>query len=598
MSLVLLGLIAGAVVLGGAMLLSDTPVLGDSIYSFDYKDDNMTAEFKDGETLIGQATLKSHKTYDEILEITSGENRIVIWYEFSGFKDVQLDALKGVEFIDMRTEATNESAKGEPVLIPNPNYGLPILKEYRFVYLDGKGEWLPYNSLNIPKENITLGVQTDLGWGEYLDIVWNIFGDKIGRHGLTIGTNCGFVTEAPEGDPYEFQSSIDNEAKCHKHTSPADSNTVTEMGAWIDTATQAADMELGIYEHNVGDDEPEALVGKIIFAKGTSAGWKSDTSSIPITAETVYWLCMQVDDTATATKTNVGEQGGARYVRIAAPQTTLPDIWGASAQLLDGYNLAVYAVWGFVVPDTTFPDSVGFLAPTPANDTNLTQNNYLVNVSFNDTNPGACLLELTNTSGTINYTMTQGANESEWYINTSHSNNLTYFQAYCDDDSGNYNVSDEMRFVNISVTPPPADNTTFNITLPLQTPVQSSLIGPATQPIEINFSTSTEPGINASVVSGVPQNNTYAIFEFKNAGDVNLKWIIELNESTPSCIKLNGSWDSAASSVFSINTTTNATVNWSIAQAEIVSVWIFGDAWGCSVNDNPAVMITHHSQKA
>lgn len=99
--------------------------------------------------------------------------------------------------------------------------------------------------------------------------------------------------------------------------------------------------------------------------------------------------------------------------------------------------------------DPTAPDNVGFLYPTPANDTNLSQDNYFVNVSFHDANPDWCELELTNTSGTINYTMVQGANSSEYYLNTTHTNNMTYFLAYCNDTAGNWNHS-ETRFVNIS----------------------------------------------------------------------------------------------------------------------------------------------------
>ena len=105
-------------------------------------------------------------------------------------------------------------------------------------------------------------------------------------------------------------------------------------------------------------------------------------------------------------------------------------------------------------PETTSPDNVGFLSPTPSNHTNLTQNNYFVNVSFNDSFPQWCELELTNTSGTINYTMTQGANSSEYYFNvTGQSNYLTYFVAYCNDTSGNWNNS-ETRFVCLLYTSP------------------------------------------------------------------------------------------------------------------------------------------------
>lgn len=123
-------------------------------------------------------------------------------------------------------------------------------------------------------------------------------------------------------------------------------------------------------------------------------------------------------------------------------------LWTKEHVTLTPYLNITYSV----APDTTAPDNVGFLAPTPANDTNLSQDNYFVNVSFNDNlDAGSgCELELTNTSGTINYTMTQGANNSEYYFNvTKQSNTLTYFKAYCDDAIGNLNHS-ETRFVNIS----------------------------------------------------------------------------------------------------------------------------------------------------
>ena len=59
------------------------------------------------------------------------------------------------------------------VLMDNPNYLLPVEKNYTFVY-QKNGKWLPYNSLDIPKENIIIGVQTDLFWGELIDVRFNI----------------------------------------------------------------------------------------------------------------------------------------------------------------------------------------------------------------------------------------------------------------------------------------------------------------------------------------------------------------------------------------------------------------------------------------
>ena len=68
------------------------PIEGEEPITIEYKNANMTIEFKENEIIIGKATLESHKTYDEILEVPSGENRTVIWYEFSGFESIKENA--------------------------------------------------------------------------------------------------------------------------------------------------------------------------------------------------------------------------------------------------------------------------------------------------------------------------------------------------------------------------------------------------------------------------------------------------------------------------------------------------------------------------
>lgn len=104
--------------------------------------------------------------------------------------------------------------------------------------------------------------------------------------------------------------------------------------------------------------------------------------------------------------------------------------------------------------DPTPPD-ITFLFPTPNNDTNLSQDNYYVNVSISES-ASSVLLELTNTSGTINYTMVNEA--GNWYnFNvTGQDNNMTYLFVYATDTADNLNRSLE-RFINISVAPPAGD---------------------------------------------------------------------------------------------------------------------------------------------
>ncbi len=150
---------------------------------------------------------------------------------------------------------------------------------------------------------------------------------------LVKGTNCGFVTVAPSADPSgDSDGSIDGRSRALKDTSPAGDNIVTEIGWWCDNATEVGDYDVAIYTHNVGDDNPEDAVQSIKAdnAKGTTAGWKKVTGlSIPITAETIYWIGLALDNTATTTNTNYSAEGGEKAdYQLGTP--SLADPYGAS----------------------------------------------------------------------------------------------------------------------------------------------------------------------------------------------------------------------------------------------------------------------------
>lgn len=171
------------------------------------------------------------------------------------------------------------------------------------------------------------------------------------------------------------------------------------------------------------DSKPDSCLLQFTNSSGTinytmSAGANSTTFNFNATGQgnfTTYFTAYCNDTSANWNKS------GYRFVNISLPGT---------------------------LPDLTPPNGVGFIVPTPNNDTNLTQNNYFVNATFNDTNPGACLLEF---NGATNYTMTQATgNTTNYYRNmTGLSNGVTYFKAYCNDTSNNWGSS-AMRFVNIS----------------------------------------------------------------------------------------------------------------------------------------------------
>ena len=89
-------------------------------------------------------------------------------------------------------------------------------------------------------------------------------------------------------------------------------------------------------------------------AKGTTAGWKRVTGlNWTISPSTVYWLGLQVDDTATATNGNYKNLDGSGIDSIAS-QSTLPNPYGGGALIdVDGMD-AIYAVWE-VAGGTTLP---------------------------------------------------------------------------------------------------------------------------------------------------------------------------------------------------------------------------------------------------
>ncbi len=164
---------------------------------------------------------------------------------------------------------------------------------------------------------------------------------------LVLGTNCGFVTVAPVADPSgSFGWTLDNISYALKDTSPIGAGKITEIGWWCDNSTEAANFDVGIYTHNVGDNNPEAVVGSISAdnAKGTTAGWKKVTGlNIAITAGNIYWIAVQLDNTFTATTVDTTNSAGDKQ-DFKNAQTELPSPWGASDGTAERI-MAFYAVW-------------------------------------------------------------------------------------------------------------------------------------------------------------------------------------------------------------------------------------------------------------
>lgn len=156
------------------------------------------------------------------------------------------------------------------------------------------------------------------------------------------GTNSGLVSSRPTTDPAGTNSVLDGKVFSQK-IAPASDVTVTEIGCWVDTASEEANFEVGIYAHDSANDRPGSLLGSAgTNAKGTGAGWKYAAISVALTGGTTYWVAFQLDNVTTTTNGNYSNETGERY--SIANASTLADPWGTTPGIAN-ISLAVYALY-------------------------------------------------------------------------------------------------------------------------------------------------------------------------------------------------------------------------------------------------------------
>ena len=158
---------------------------------------------------------------------------------------------------------------------------------------------------------------------------------------VVIGTNSGFVTTAPTADPAASATVIDNLAMAISDVTPSLTGSVSEIGWWCANSTQETNFEVGIYEDN-GSNLPGDLISSYTTnAKGTGSGWKRVTVNIPLSADTQYWIAIQVDDTATTTFVDFTALAQRRSIDNSSTQ--LVDPW-VNDGISTGNAMAIYAV--------------------------------------------------------------------------------------------------------------------------------------------------------------------------------------------------------------------------------------------------------------
>jgi hypothetical protein len=158
---------------------------------------------------------------------------------------------------------------------------------------------------------------------------------------LTLGTNCGFLTTRPTTSPAAANGDASNARWALKHTSPAGSNNLIELGWHVRYYDAADTFRMALYAHDAGNDRPGALLA--LTSAGiavTSENWFYGAASYSLAASTVYWMAL-LRTTPANTEVGWDDLTGAR-VSIDGV-TSLGDPWGSASAEYGDVGAALYA---------------------------------------------------------------------------------------------------------------------------------------------------------------------------------------------------------------------------------------------------------------
>ncbi len=161
------------------------------------------------------------------------------------------------------------------------------------------------------------------------------------------------------------------------------------------------------------------------------------------------------NDSVNMTWTNQTQEGfianisGAWFVFNASVNTTPGDYY-FNITVLDTMNVTNSTAVLVQVNDTTPPSGMAPIPPTPVNNSWTNQSWFLVNISFDEFNPGACLLDLDN--GTAQNWSMQMAEGSCWFNASGQTHGGLNWSVWLNDTSGNLEWNGTW-FLNIGPVP-------------------------------------------------------------------------------------------------------------------------------------------------
>ena len=262
----------------------------DNILEYSNKDLKVTISnsflllFKTSE--IGAIELKSHPFVNYIKKVGAG-SQVVMWYDFN-FLGLYENGLGKVKFIDMKTEKEIDRDYSF-VYWGNENYEIPIYSEIllgngTLIYEQTGTEtktretWLPYNSKDIPKGNIRIGLMTYVEVEDKVDGMWTITGKEVKKHaGWSAALDVSLLSY------WRFENNVTDELNANNGVDSGTADIAGIIGRgrdfeqtegdYVNVGNSTIDLTNGNFTFNMWV-KPETLVASArLFAATTTNGY-------------------------------------------------------------------------------------------------------------------------------------------------------------------------------------------------------------------------------------------------------------------------------------------------------------------------------------
>ena len=405
----------------------------------EYISDEKRVLFSDDKEVLLNLQLESDY---EVVVFGWNDMDLIAWFMLENFSGINF--VDNVKFYDVNNDYEE------------------LIKDYTFKYKienpivncsnneSGEGvcffkEWESFSLLSeLPSKNIQIGLFTDIVAGDKIEWIIEKDGFDIPEWALVVGTNAGFVTTRPSGDPQGTGSTdkqLDSVAS--KDTTPASVNKITEIGVWVNSFT-AGNIEVGLYSSDGGDEPVNLLHSDSFAASATDNEWKYMTVDFDIDSSTTYWIAVYFAS-STAVIDYVGPPGYESAVDITTGGLLSP--WDDPS----APNTAFYGMYAIVEEREMIPPNVTINSPLNQSYTTTT---ILFNVTALD-EIGMSNVNYTLNNGVTNFTMTNSSTSPTYWTatNSTMAEGSSTAIFYARDTSNNINNTENVTFFIDSINP-------------------------------------------------------------------------------------------------------------------------------------------------